>query len=190
MNPQQKSLTLAFLVVFGSITIRNNWYERFKVWVTKSPDAAKVAAAATTKPQYGLRNWQAAIGMYIILMALSETKLEPLVPPVAWGIALIEFLTAVPTAEQTYPKLFSGASTLVPIPQNTPSLLSQPASSTPITLGPQGVLPDSALPGQTTATQSLTSRYRTVADVADALARGQITEQQFNQWFIDSQNGR
>jgi hypothetical protein len=109
MNPQQKSVTLAFMLVFGAMALRNNWYNRAKEWLSTPAVGSKSAAKPpTTTTIYGVRNWQAAFAAYIILMVIAETPAGELTPPIAWGVGLIELFAAFGTGSGTLPSTFPG----------------------------------------------------------------------------------
>lgn len=130
MNPEQRSVTAAWLVVFGALGVQNHWLTQVTGWLGAPP---KASSSKSLVPGTNLATWQAGLIAYAILLVVAESAdAGPLASIVSWGVALTEVLTTLPKLRQEYPSLFKGG---------TPSTAPQASSSSASTSAPSQPMP-------------------------------------------------
>ena len=98
MNPQQKSVSLALLVIAAALAIKHSWFGTAIAWAKRptTQPSATVGKATT-----GLADWEAMLLLYLAAMVVSDTQLSPVAPPVMWAVAFVSGARAVGQLQQS-----------------------------------------------------------------------------------------
>lgn len=108
MNGDQRSVTVAFLLVAASLAVRHHWASRFTTWLGNPPKTGIQAPTSQIVPIGSLNDWQAAIIAYGVLFVLADTQAAPVTSPLAWAVGLVSLFGAVGILAKEYPATFGG----------------------------------------------------------------------------------
>lgn len=98
MNPEQKSVSLAMLIVFAALAVKHGWFGKSLAWV-KAPSLPPNNAGGGQSLQ-GLQDWEAALVFYLGAMLIADTNIAPIAPPLTWAVAFVAGAAALGTLQK------------------------------------------------------------------------------------------